>query len=96
MTAQAIYRRWRPQDFDDVIGQMHITQTLRNAVETDRMAHAYLFTGPRGTGKTSVARILAKAVNCEGPEGQAKPCNECGTLLRRCRPFIVLERGSHS
>ncbi len=77
MAAQALYRRWRPQSFDDVYGQEHITRTLRNAVATDRMAHAYLFTGLRGTGKTSVARILAKAVNCTGADETARPCNEC-------------------
>ncbi len=75
MAVQALYRRWRPQSFDEVIGQAHITRTLRNALASGRLVHAYLFTGPRGTGKTSVARILAKAVNCTG-EGE-KPCNEC-------------------
>ncbi|MFQ5859093.1 MAG: DNA polymerase III subunit gamma/tau [Anaerolineae bacterium] len=76
MATQALYRRWRPQTFDDVIGQDHITQTLRSALATHRVAHAYLFTGPRGTGKTSVARILAKAVNCLAPLDQ-RPCNQC-------------------
>lgn len=76
MATQALYRRWRPQTFDDVIGQDHVTQTLRNALATKRVVHAYLFTGPRGTGKTSIARILAKAVNCLAPEDQ-RPCNEC-------------------
>jgi len=78
MTAQALYRRWRPQTFDDVVGQAPITRTLKNAVRTDRLAHAYLFTGVRGTGKTSVARILAKAVNCTGAgDGTPPPCNAC-------------------
>ena len=77
MSAQAIYRRWRPQSFEDVIGQDHIVQTLRNALRGDRLAHAYLFTGPRGTGKTSVARILAKAVNCLAEAGVERPCNAC-------------------
>ncbi len=75
MATQALYRKWRSQTFGEVIGQDHVTQTLENAIETNRLGHAYLFTGPRGTGKTSTARILAKAVNCVGSE--LKPCNTC-------------------
>lgn len=85
---QALYRKWRPKTFTEVIGQSHITDTLRRQVEEGRTAHAYLFTGTRGTGKTTCARILAKAINCLHPVG-GEPCNECeacrgideGTLL---------------
>ncbi|WP_127588508.1 DNA polymerase III subunit gamma/tau [Paenibacillus koleovorans] len=77
----ALYRTWRPQAFRDMVGQQHITQTLQNALREGRMSHAYLFNGPRGTGKTSAAKILAKAVNCErGPAEE--PCNECSACRR--------------
>ncbi len=74
---QVLYRKWRPQTLEQVVGQEHITKTLLNALERDRVGHAYLFTGPRGTGKTSTARILAKAINCEPTGGRGEPCNEC-------------------
>ncbi len=76
MPVQALYRKWRPQTFDEVIGQPHVVNTLRNALTSGRIHHAYLFSGPRGTGKTTSARLLAKAVNCLAPEDQ-RPCNEC-------------------
>jgi len=76
MTSQVFYRKWRPQTLADVVGQEHITKTLLNALESGRVAHAYLFCGPRGTGKTSTGRILAKAVNCL-KNGKGEPCNTC-------------------
>jgi DNA polymerase-3 subunit gamma/tau len=69
-------RKWRPQKFSEVVGQEHITATLKNAIKSNRIAHAYLFTGPRGVGKTTTARILAKTLNCLNPQ-DAEPCNEC-------------------
>src|ERR1700676_3440137 len=66
MSYQVIARKWRPQTFDDVVGQDHVVRTLKNAVARNRIAHAYLLVGPRGTGKTSLARIFAKALNCTG------------------------------
>ncbi len=73
---QALYRKYRPQTFDDVVGQMAVTQTLKTQLQSGRLSHAYLFTGSRGTGKTSSAKILAKAVNCENPQ-DGNPCNCC-------------------
>jgi DNA polymerase-3 subunit gamma/tau len=82
MTYQVLARKWRPQSFDAVVGQEGVTRTLRNALQADRVAHAYLFTGPRGVGKTTTARLLAKALGCterEGPEA----CGKCAA----CRDF---------
>jgi DNA polymerase-3 subunit gamma/tau len=80
MAAQAFYLKYRPQTFDEVAGQEAITRTLRNALRQGKVRHAYLFTGPRGTGKTTTARLLAKAVNCLAPEDE-RPCNECSICV---------------
>ena len=73
---QALYRKWRPKTFDEVVGQEHITETLKSQVRNGRLSHAYLFIGTRGTGKTTCARILAKAANCESPV-DGNPCGRC-------------------
>jgi DNA polymerase-3 subunit gamma/tau len=90
--SQSLYRKYRPRSFDEaeLVGQEAVARTLRNAIQTGRVAHAYLFCGPRGTGKTSTARLLAKAVNCEHPEPARRPCNEC----RACRAIGLGENRS--
>lgn len=81
MDYQALYRRWRPRGFSDFVGQAHVVTTLSNAIANGRISHAYLFTGPRGTGKTSTAKIFAKALNCEAPHG-VDPCDQCSACQR--------------
>ena len=78
MEHQTLYRKWRPKTFDDVVGQQHVTQTIKNEIKNNVCGHAFLFCGTRGTGKTSTARILSKAVNCESPI-DGNPCNKCAT-----------------
>jgi DNA polymerase-3 subunit gamma/tau len=99
MTSQALYRRYRSQTFDELIGQEHIVQTLRNALAEGRIAHAYLFTGPRGVGKTTVARLLAKAVNCTA-EQKRRPCGECESCRAiaegRAVDVIEMDAASHT
>ena len=77
MAYKALYRIYRPQKFDEVVGQKHILQTIKNAIKENKIAHAYLFSGPRGTGKTSMAKLLAKALNCECNDNTNRPCNVC-------------------
>jgi DNA polymerase-3 subunit gamma/tau len=100
MSYQVLARRWRPKRFADVVGQEHVTRTLQNAIRQGRLAHAFLFTGPRGIGKTSTARILARAVNCPNVDLKtaAEPCNECETCqaLLEDRELDVIEMDAAS
>jgi DNA polymerase-3 subunit gamma/tau len=77
MAYQVLARKWRPKQFEEVVGQSHVTRTLQNAIKQDKLAHAYLFTGTRGVGKTSIARLFAKAIRCENRKSDFNPCLVC-------------------
>ncbi|MBN1120835.1 MAG: DNA polymerase III subunit gamma/tau [Anaerolineae bacterium] len=100
MPSQALYLKWRPMTFDEVVGQEHVTYTLRNALQSGRVGHAYLFSGPRGTGKTTMARLLAKAVNCLADDVATRPCNECQYCVAvnegRFLDLIEIDAASHT
>jgi len=100
MASQALYLKWRPVTFDEVVGQDHVTYTLRNALITGRVGHAYLFAGPRGCGKTTMARVLAKAVNCLVDDPSQRPCNQCQNCVAvnegRFLDLIEIDAASHT
>lgn len=100
MPEQALYLKWRPMMFEDVVGQEHITRTLRNALKQGRVRHAYLFSGPRGTGKTTSARLLAKALNCLDPDPERRPCNVCESCIAvnegRYLDLIEIDAATHT
>ena len=89
MSYKALYRTYRPQTFEDVAGQSHVTITLKNAIKEHRIAHAYLFAGPRGTGKTTIAKILAKAINCTGDHPPCNECPNCKAITQGDHPDVI-------
>ena len=89
MAYKALYRTYRPNSFEEVVGQKYIVTTLKNAIEQNKIAHAYLFCGPRGTGKTTVAKLLAKAVNCPNENPPCNKCESCRMIQEGTHPDIV-------
>ncbi len=94
-----LYRKYRPQSFGEIVGQEHVVQTLTNSIKGNSISHAYLFSGPRGSGKTTIARIFAKAVNCENPDG-FEPCNKCSSCLEitagKSMDLVEVDAASHT
>ncbi len=100
MTNLALYRKYRPQKFEEVVGQEHVVQTLTNSIKGNNISHAYLFSGPRGSGKTTIARLFAKAINCEKPGNGFEPCNKCFSCLEiigsKSMDLIEIDAASHT
>ncbi|MDZ4232010.1 MAG: DNA polymerase III subunit gamma/tau, partial [Candidatus Pacearchaeota archaeon] len=99
MSSLALYRKYRPTTFAEVTGQEHVVRTLLSALRSNAVSHAYLFAGPRGTGKTTLARLLAKSVNCEKPKKDGEPCNECSSckdiMANRAMDVVEIDAASN-
>ena len=100
MTNLVLYRKYRPQQFSEVVGQEHVVTTLTNSIKGNNISHAYLFSGPRGSGKTTIARLFAKAINCEKPTDGFEPCNKCSSCLEimasKSMDLIEIDAASHT